>query len=322
MADSAPLEGDPSVTAPLSRFDGERPPAPAWFEHAIENRPERNFTEVEGAAIETLAWGERGRPGLMFLHGAGAHADWWSFIAPFFAADWRVCAISLSGNGRSGWRERYTIDLYARETLAAAEAAGLFEAAEKPAIVAHSFGSAAGMTCARTAGERLKGLVVLDSGVWPTREHWRGPARRTRTNPVYPTMQAALARFRLTPLQPCPNPFLLDYIAREGLTPAPLPGAEGGERGWTWRFDPFVWNKMDFTERMDGTEELRAVRCPLAFIQGERSRLLTPEVKAHTLANAPAGTPWIPVPEAEHHLMLDQPLAVVAALRSLLAVWP
>jgi hypothetical protein len=30
----------------------------------------------------------------------------------------------------------------------------------------------------------------------------------------------------------------------------------------------------------------------------------------------------IEIPEAHHHIMIDQPLALVAALRSLLAVWP
>ena len=30
----------------------------------------------------------------------------------------------------------------------------------------------------------------------------------------------------------------------------------------------------------------------------------------------------ITVPEAYHHVMLDQPLAFVSAIRSLLAVWP
>src|SRR3546814_12969675 len=63
--------------------------------------------EVSGTAIETLAWGERGKPGLLFLHGNGGHADWWRFIAPFFASDWRVGAISWSGMGRSGWRKSY-----------------------------------------------------------------------------------------------------------------------------------------------------------------------------------------------------------------------
>ena len=34
------------------------------------------------------------------------------------------------------------------------------------------------------------------------------------------------------------------------------------------------------------------------------------------------GSPDIVIPEAEHHVMIDQPLAFVAALRALLAAWP
>jgi hypothetical protein len=81
----------------LGPFNGEKPPAPAWFEAAIGVGPERSRIPVEGAEIELLTWGEVGKPGLLFLHGNGAHADWWSFIAPFFAKDWRCAAISWSG---------------------------------------------------------------------------------------------------------------------------------------------------------------------------------------------------------------------------------
>jgi pimeloyl-ACP methyl ester carboxylesterase len=34
------------------------------------------------------------------------------------------------------------------------------------------------------------------------------------------------------------------------------------------------------------------------------------------------GLPYVEIPKAEHHLMIDQPLAFVAALRALLAAWP
>lgn len=85
--------------APLARFRGETPEAPRWFQQAIAQAPERRRIPVSGAGIELLTWGEIGKPGLLFLHGNGAHADWWSFIAPFFAADWRVAAISWSGMG-------------------------------------------------------------------------------------------------------------------------------------------------------------------------------------------------------------------------------
>src|SRR5258706_98098 len=57
-----------------------------------------------------------------------------------------------------------------------------------------------------------------------------------RTEPrIYPNVQAALARFRLAPPQPNENRYILDFIARRGLKPAPL--ADGSGEGWTWRFD-------------------------------------------------------------------------------------
>src|SRR3546814_11355163 len=49
---------------------------PGWFASALAVAPERGTCEVSGTAIETLAWGERGKPGLLFLHGNGGHADW------------------------------------------------------------------------------------------------------------------------------------------------------------------------------------------------------------------------------------------------------
>ena len=49
---------DPKLTAPLAEFKGQKPPAPQWFSHAIARQPERGFTEVEGAAVETLTWGK------------------------------------------------------------------------------------------------------------------------------------------------------------------------------------------------------------------------------------------------------------------------
>ena len=108
--------------APLAAFRGQTPPAPAWFERAVAVEPERSFVDVEGAKVETLAWGERGKPGLVFLHGGAAHADWWSFIAPFFARERRVVAPSFTGMGRSDWRPAYDFRQFVREARAAAQA--------------------------------------------------------------------------------------------------------------------------------------------------------------------------------------------------------
>src|SRR5262249_31094558 len=130
---------DSSHMAPLAAYQGRKPPAPAWFERALALEPERTFVEVEGAKIETLAWGARGSPGLTLLHGGAAHADWWSFIAPFFARERRVVAPSFSGMGRSDWRPAYDFKQFVREAQEAGRFSGAFDAGP-PVVVGHSFG--------------------------------------------------------------------------------------------------------------------------------------------------------------------------------------
>ncbi len=322
---------DPEIKSPLAQYHGERPPASAWFEQAIAHRPERSFVDVRGAAIELLTWGDRGRPGLLFIHGGRAHADWWSFIAPFFADDYRVAALSLSGMGRSGWRELYSLELFGQEVASAAEAAGLFEAAEPPVVVGHSFGGWVNMYVAARFGHRLKGAVILDSGLLSSGSSPDDLPLTPRPNRVYPTLEAALARFRLVPEQRCDNHYILDYIAREALMTAPLAsqgaasapgvGVDGG-LGWTWRFDPnmSLSTASDFLVKVD--QSLSAPSCPLAMVWGDQSRMVSGAMLANTLARIPSGTPRVIIPDSAHHLFLDQPLAVVAGLRGLLSSWP
>lgn len=305
---------DPNIRAPLAHLDGERPPAPDWFEAALRRQPERSTVAAAGVDIELLTWGEPGRPGLLLIHGGMAHADWWSFIAPFFADEYRVAALSLSGMGGTTWRDRYTLDLYKEEVLAAAEAAGLF-AAGPPIVVGHSFGGGVTTYVARHAGERFKAAVVVDAGVRPPDKRWRGPPPgENRPNRVYPDFGTALARFRLSPAQPCRELHILDHIGRASLREV--------EGGWRWRFDPNLWDKMNHEGRGSQEDELRDVRCPIAFVWGGKSRLMTEDTVDYTRRHAPPGTPMFAVPEAEHHVLLDQPLALVAALRGLFSAWP
>ena len=320
MVDDA--RSDPGSTPPLqapcllAALEGARPPAPAWFEGALAEAPQRTVIQVADAPIELLTWGPVGGPGLLLLHGAGAHAGWWSFIAPFFAWEgWRVAAPSWSGMGGSGWRERYGFDTFAQEAVAAAEAAGLF-AGGAPTVVAHSFGGAiVNHLAASEAGDRFARFVLADVGVRAPGKRWRGPPPRSNPNRVYPTQAAALARFRLAPPQDCANLYAVDHVARGGLRAV--------EGGLAWSFDPFIWARLDAASRPLSQEaELAQARAPLAFLYGDRSALMDADAVAYTRANAAPGTPFVALPQAAHHLMLDQPIAFVAALRSLLTCWP
>jgi pimeloyl-ACP methyl ester carboxylesterase len=298
------------VGSPLGPFKGEKPPAPAWFDKAIAREPERSFVEVAGAKIELLTWGEVGKPGLLFVHGNGAHADWWSFIAPFFADDWRVAAISWSGMGGSDWRQHYTGELFGQEIFAACDAAGFAAAGVKPLVVAHSFGGFVTLLAAAQHGEKLRAVVTADSPIRPPGSEWRGPPQRSTGNRTYATFEEALGRFRLAPPQGCENLYLADFIARRSI--------KAVEGGFTWKFDPFMWRQFEMGDR---GPLLEGVRCPVALMWGDRSNLFGPEIQAYVKSIAPPGTPMAVIPDADHHVMIDQPLAFVAGLKGLLAGW-
>ncbi len=331
----------PEIAAPLAVFNGAEPPSPPWFKNALDRAPERRRVNVQGAGIELLTWGDVGRPGLIFVHGNSAHADWWSFLAPFFAEDHRVASISFSGMGGSDWRESYAFDTFAAEIFECGQAAGLYEAPLKPVYIGHSFGGSQVFYSACRHPERMRSAILVDTGfggpptleqmeAWRKEEEaagrpvppWRGPSHRTRPNRVYASLPQALARFRFMPPQVPGNLYIADFIARQSLKRAPLPdgeiAADGSREGWTWRFDPFFWQKLDRTAMSE--VQPSAAAAPMAHIYGDRSDIIRRH-SFQTRSVIPAGTPSIIIPDSEHHIMVDQPLALVAAIRALLSAW-
>jgi pimeloyl-ACP methyl ester carboxylesterase len=137
-----------------------------------------------------------------------------------------------------------------------------------------------------------------------------------RSAHVYQTKEEPITRFRLLPNQPGEHLYLLDYIAREGLRRAPA--SDGGE-GWTWKFDP---GEKDGFEIHFERDLLRAARCPLAFIYGEKSMFAQGDGIAHLQEQARGRSPFVMIPDAYHHLMMDQPMAFISTLRTLLSAWP
>jgi len=292
---------------PLRGLAGAVPPAPDWFARALAKSCDAFTVRVDGATLDCRAWGPRGLPGLVLLHGNSAHMGWWDFLAPFFAGEFRVVTLSFGGMGRSDRRPRYSYDTYVAEALAAAEAGGAYLAG-LPVFVGHSMGGNPVTRIAARQPHRLRGAVTLDTGrLTPSVAPSTAPARQHR---VYPSLAEALDRFRLAPSQPCDNLYLVDHVARLGL--GEVPG------GYSWRFDPTLADRI---VRGDMWGDLAAVKVPFAQLRGELTDVACGEIWDRALAVAPRGTPAITIAGAYHHVMLDQPLALVAALRTLLAAW-
>jgi len=307
---------------PIEYLNGVKPPAPAWFEKAIAAPSEEGSVDVDGAKIRYSAWGERGKRGLIFVHGGRAHRNWWRPFAPFFSDHYRVVAYDMAGMGDSDWRPVYSIDRSIADLFAVIEASGAGEGG-RPIVVGHSFGGWVTLAAVEKRGEALLGAVVIDSPIGKpdpdegyTVLKKQDPNSSVRPNRVYDTIEEPIARFRFLPNQPADEAYLVDYIAREGLQQAPKP--EGGA-GWTWKFDPSHGRNFEIHYDRD---LFLAARCPLAFLYGEDSAFAVGDGFEHLKAQAKGRSPFVVMPTVHHHLMMEQPIAFATSLRTLLTCWP
>jgi pimeloyl-ACP methyl ester carboxylesterase len=287
------------------------PRAPKWYRDALAVPFSDETVSVNDCPIHYLAWGQRGRRGIVFVHGGGAHAHWWSHIAASYANHYRVAALDLSGHGDSGRREHYSLEGWTDEVMAVVGDAGM---SGSPVIVGHSMGGFVTIVTAALHSESLVGVVVCDSPV--TEADPEIDAARVGQafgQPrIYENPEQALARFRTVP----PQEHYLDYVMAE-LGPRSLGQVEGG---WSWKFDHRVFGAFEGNPRAIARPYLADVHCRLALLRSEMG-LVTEDIGAYMYEILGRVNPVIEIPQAGHHVMLDQPLLLITALNTLLADW-
>ncbi|WP_422345424.1 alpha/beta fold hydrolase [Parasphingorhabdus sp.] len=297
---------------------------PSWFAEALNVPREEAFVEVGGHKVHYFRWGKRGNPPLLLTHGFLAHARCFAFIAPFLAEDYDIIVYDLAGMGESEIGAVFEGAQRAEDMIALADALDLFSGPVKPKIIAHSFGSGVALTAMELAGERFGGLVICDLMIMRPEKlaaHFKGgggppgSGKTDRPTNVYPDYETARGRFVLAPPQDVQTPFLLDYMAYHSMRQV--------EGGWTWKFNPKVFHRSENDQEKWRQAPQRIVDLPhrQAIVYGEKSRLFDGDSAAYLRELGGSHIPMIAVPQAEHHLMLDQPLAFVTALRSVLALW-
>lgn len=281
--------------------------APEWFEAALAVEPESRTLEVEGVEIAVRIWGPAdAAKAAVLVHGGSANMRWWDHIAPMLGPERRVVALDLSGHGDSPRRSSYSVDEWSAEVAAVATMPGM---PAKPTLIGHSMGGWVVLNCGVRHAEQIGGVVVLDSPVRePTPEQKEALAKRAfGPLKVYPDKATAVARFRAVPEQEHSLPYVLRHIAEESLRETP--------DGWCWKFDPGM-----FGRKMPLPDLLREVDTRVALFRSERG-LVTPEIGEQMYEWLGRRAPVIELPLAGHHPMLDQPLPLIVALRTILADW-
>src|SRR6476620_6086493 len=129
------------------------------------------LTDVElatGVRVEVAESGEGGRP-MLLVHGfTGAKEDFTEWLEPLAALGWHAVAVDNRGHGGSDKPDRrddYSLALLASDTLALADAVWGPEA--RFVLLGHSMGGMVAQVIALQAGERLDGLVLMDTGHGP-----------------------------------------------------------------------------------------------------------------------------------------------------------
>ena len=121
-----------------------------------------------------------------------------------------------------------------------------------------------------------------------------------------------MQRFRTVPPQPHYLDYVVDHVARRSLRPV--------DGGWQWKFDRRIFEQFAGGMRGIALPYLSEIRCRFALLRSEQG-LVTPDIGNSMYEALGRVAPVIELPEAGHHAMLDQPLVLLTALRTLLADW-
>ena len=292
----------------MARWDRDSTPAiPDWFWQAVETTPEKDTVEVEDCDVFYRSWGDDGKPGLLLIHGMNAHSGWWDFIAPHLLDEYRIVAMDLTGMGDSDYRYAYDAATYAAEIVGVCDAAGL---ADDVVVVGHSFGGMMAAKAANLFPQRFGALVLVDSGIRHPDEPPKDPGVLMGGGrpKLYPDRASAEGRFRLYPPQPCENHYIVEYIAKRSLMRV--------DGGWAWKFDEELPLTLKDGERQP--EDYNAMPLPVGIIYGKQSESFSERTLEYMLELLGPDIPVAGLEHAQHHVFLDQPLAFVEELRTML----
>jgi pimeloyl-ACP methyl ester carboxylesterase len=253
---------------------------------------DRHFTN-RGLRLHVLDHGRNGLP-VVLLHGGSAHARWWDFVVPHFGGGLHAYALDLRGHGDSDWAAdgAYQVADYASDVAQLIAAFGL----ERPALVGHSLGSFIALRYAVDNPFGLSALVMVDGRASFGASGSRYMKLLGMLVPAeYDRIEDAIEKFRPLPKETIAPAETLAHVARHGFR------NEGGR--WKTKFD-----RASFAghESFDLEDRLHDLECPVLFVRGERSPVIS-SARIAKLAAACRDGRFVDIPGCHHHVLIDRP---------------
>lgn len=226
--------------------------------------------------LHYVAWGQKGAPPLLLVHGGRDHSRNWDWVAQALQEEFLIIAPDLRGHGDSDWMigSPYTlIDfVYDIDQL-------LHQTQLSPiSIVGHSLGGVLAMYYTGLFPNRvsrvlsIEGMAGYPLQFWQTPEniadrmfHWIENSRKlsSRVPRKYATLEDAVERMLAV------NSYLTETQARH-LT---VHGSHQNEDGtYSWKFDNYIRVFPPISLSHAETKHLyRRITCPTMLVYGENS---------------------------------------------------
>ena len=131
---------------------------------SVESKTEAaTIASVDGSPIYYGVRGQ-GTPAIVFVHCWTCNHEFWTPQIEYFSADHQVIWLDLAGHGKSGSRrQRYTMQAFGQDVAEVVSRVGV----EKVVIVGHSMGGPVALEAAKLLGDRVIGIVGVDTFYTP-----------------------------------------------------------------------------------------------------------------------------------------------------------
>jgi pimeloyl-ACP methyl ester carboxylesterase len=229
-----------------------------------------------------------GRPTLVFVHGSGMSARYWSDQLRALEGTARVLAIDLPGHGESDDAATPGLALYADVTAAVLDALGAW-----PAIaIGHSLGGAVAITLAARRPDEVSGLVLLSACA-------RLPPVSTPIQWLWGSLPPTLRRvlFFVT---------AKNLLFAAGASPAAV--ALGMQELHACRPHTLAAD-VAIARSVDLTHVAGALRVPTLILCGSRDRITPADLSRHLHASITGSA--LQIVEGAGHMLLIEASAVV-----------
>jgi pimeloyl-ACP methyl ester carboxylesterase len=277
-----------------------------------ESQAQDRYVRANGLRFHYRQWGAASAPGLLILHSLAGQSWEWDPLAAALADRYRVVALDQRGHGASDWAadRDYAPERMADDLAALVAALGL----DRVSLVGHSMGAINGYLLAGRQPALVDRLVILDVGPDSLSSAWVlntiPPALREWSQAAYPDREQLLAEWCAA--SPQADPLAL----RRFLIPN-LRQREDGQ--WVWRFD--AAGLQSYFERAPDPAvqwaALRRVAGSTLVVRAAHSAVLSAATAERMARELPQARLTV-LPEAGHDLHIDQPEALLAAVRDFL----